>query len=160
MFFIGYFMYLNFKWYTSSQVSLCKLPSPMPLLLWGCSPPTHALPHYIPLHWGIKPSQDQGPLLPLMSDKAILCYICSWSHGSLQVSSLVGGLFPGSSGGSGWLILLFFLWGCKPLQFLLFRLCELLVSIKKLSLILTGLLICNFVFLFCSFCYACSVVYI
>ena len=33
------------------------------------------------LHWGIKPSQDQEPLLPLMSDKVILCYICSWNHG-------------------------------------------------------------------------------
>ena len=33
-----------------------------------------------PLHWGIEPSQDQGSLFPLMSDKAILCYICSWSH--------------------------------------------------------------------------------
>ena len=34
-----------------------------------------------------------------MSHKAILCYICSWSHGSLHVYSLVGGLVPGSSGG-------------------------------------------------------------
>jgi hypothetical protein len=33
----------------------------------------------------IQPSQDQGPLLPLMPDKAILCYICSGSHGSLHV---------------------------------------------------------------------------
>ena len=40
-------------------------------------------------------------------DKAILCYICSWSNGSLHVYSLVGGLVPGSSGVSGWLILLF-----------------------------------------------------
>jgi hypothetical protein len=31
----------------------------------------------IPLHWGIKPSQDQGPLLPLKTEKAILCYICN-----------------------------------------------------------------------------------
>jgi hypothetical protein len=31
---------------------------------------------------------------------------------------LFGGLVPGSSGGSGWLILLFFLWVCKPLQLL------------------------------------------
>jgi hypothetical protein len=54
----------------------------------------------------------------LMTDKAILCYICSWSHGSLHVYSLVGGLVPGSSWGSGWLILLFFLWGCKPLKLL------------------------------------------
>ena len=29
----------------------------------------------ISLHWGIEPSQDQEPLLPLMSNKAILCYI-------------------------------------------------------------------------------------
>jgi hypothetical protein len=33
------------------------------------------------------PSQDQGPLLPLMSNKAILYCICSWSHGSLHVYS-------------------------------------------------------------------------
>ena len=56
-----------------------------------CSP-THTLllPFLgIPIHWGIKPSQDQGPLLPLLPNKAILCYICSWSHGSLHVYSLV-----------------------------------------------------------------------
>ena len=35
------------------------------------------------LHWGIEPSQTQGPLLPLMSNKAIICYICGQSHGSL-----------------------------------------------------------------------------
>jgi hypothetical protein len=48
------------------------------------------------LQWGIEPSQDQGPLFPLMPDKAILCYICSWSHESLHVYSLVGVLVPGS----------------------------------------------------------------
>ena len=48
---------------------------------------------------GIKPSQDQGPLFPLMPDKAILCYICGWSHRSLHVYSLVGGLVPKSSVG-------------------------------------------------------------
>jgi hypothetical protein len=42
-----------------------------------------------------------------MSDKAFLCYIC-----------LVGSLFPGSSGGTGWFRLLFLLWGCKPFQLL------------------------------------------
>ena len=30
-----------------------------------------------------------------MSDKAMLCYICGWSHGSLHVYSLDGGLVPG-----------------------------------------------------------------
>jgi hypothetical protein len=53
-----------------------------------------------------------------MPDEAILCNICSWSHGSLHVYSLVGDLVPGNSGGSGWLILLSFLWGCKLLQLL------------------------------------------
>jgi hypothetical protein len=50
-----------------------------------------------PLHWGIKPSQDQGPALSLMSDKTILCYRCSWIHGSLPLHSLVSGLVPGST---------------------------------------------------------------
>jgi len=63
---------------------LCHPPPPasMRVLL---HPPTHSLlPPYpgIPLHCGIEPSQDQGSLLPLMADKAILCYIFSWSHGS------------------------------------------------------------------------------
>jgi hypothetical protein len=31
----------------------------------------------IPLHWGIEPLQDQGRLLPLITNKAILCYICN-----------------------------------------------------------------------------------
>jgi hypothetical protein len=30
----------------------------------------------------------------LMSNKAILCYIWSWSQGSLHVYSFVGGLVP------------------------------------------------------------------
>jgi hypothetical protein len=80
-------------------VSPPKAPYPTPP--YPCSP-TYPLPlPYlgIPLQWDIEPSQDQGPLLPLMSNKAILCYICSWSSGSLHVYSLVGGLVPGSSGG-------------------------------------------------------------
>jgi hypothetical protein len=83
--------------------------------------PTHLFPHHhssIPLCWGIKLPQDQGPPIPLMPNKAILCYICIWSNGSLHVYPLVGGLVIGNSGGSGWLILMFFLWGCKFLQFL------------------------------------------
>jgi hypothetical protein len=91
-----------------------------PLFLWGCSstlPPTTPSPplHSHTLgHWAFT---GPGPLLPLMPDKAILCYICSWGH-ALHVYSLVGGLVPGSSEVSGWLRLLFFLWDCKPLQFL------------------------------------------
>jgi hypothetical protein len=83
----------------------------------GAHPPTHSLqPHLpsIPIHWGIKSSQDQGRTLPLKPNKAILCYISSCSHGSFHVYSLVGGLVPENSGGSAWLILSFFLWSCKP----------------------------------------------
>jgi hypothetical protein len=82
------YFYLHFKFNP-----LFNLPSPCsqthPLLL-SCP--------RIPLNWGIKPSPDQGPLLSLMSHKTILCYICSWSHESHHVYSLVGSLIPGSSG--------------------------------------------------------------
>jgi len=111
-FFTGYFIYLHLKCYPLSQFPLQKSPItiPLPCFYEGTSPPTHPLllprPR-IPLHWGIEPFKDQGPLLPLMSDKAILCYICGWSQGFLHVYSLVGSLVPGSSGGSCWLILLF-----------------------------------------------------
>jgi hypothetical protein len=117
--------FLFFSWVFSLftfQMLSTFLPPPHPI-----SPPpasmrvlTHPLPPPrpgIPLHWGIKPSQDQGPLFPLMPDNAILCYICVWSHGWLHVYSLAGGLVPGKFW-SGWVILLFFLWGCKPLQLL------------------------------------------
>jgi hypothetical protein len=108
--------------YISNDIPFPGFPSENPLSYppSPCSP-THPLPlpgPDIPLQWGIKPSQDQGPLLPLISNKAILCYICSWRHWSLHVYSSVGGLVPGSSGDTGWFLLLFFLWGCKPFQLL------------------------------------------
>ena len=72
----------------------------------------------IPLHWGIKHPQAQGSLLPLMSNKAILCHICGWSHGSLHVYSSVGGPVSGSLRESGQLTLLLPPWGCKTPQLL------------------------------------------
>jgi hypothetical protein len=75
-------------------------PSPLPCLYEG-TPPTHLLPPHwfsILLCWGFEPPLDQGPPLPLMTNKAILHYICSWSHGSVHIYTLVGGLVPGSSG--------------------------------------------------------------
>jgi len=81
-----------------SPASLRMLPDPRTHIVLPCGPG-------IPLYQGIEPSEDQGPLLPLMSNKVILCYICGWSYGSLYVYSLVGGSVPGSSGVSGWLIL-------------------------------------------------------
>ena len=53
-------------------------PLPFPCLYEGAPPLTHPfLPQTpsVPLSWVIKPSQDQGSPLPVMPDKAILCYI-------------------------------------------------------------------------------------
>jgi hypothetical protein len=72
--------------------------------------PTHSFPPPCPgtlLHRSIESSQDQGPLLSLMANKAIFCYMCSWIHGLLHVYSLVGGLVPGSFWrvcGGDWLV--------------------------------------------------------
>jgi hypothetical protein len=80
---VRYFLYLHFQCYP-----LSSFPSENPLshLLSSCFYEDVTLPIHplllplpgIPLHWGIKPSQDQGLLQPLMSNKAILCYI--WSY--------------------------------------------------------------------------------
>jgi hypothetical protein len=110
--------------YTSNVVSLPGFPSkalpshpPHLCLSAGAPPPTHPLTHS---HLTALSSPYAGASSlhrrPLMPDKAILCYICSWSHGPTHVYSLVGGLVPESSGRSDLLILLFFLLGCKPLQ--------------------------------------------
>ena len=84
-------------------------PSHLPLLLWGCSPIHPLLPPCpgISLQWGIESLMYQGPLLQLMANKAILCYICGWNHGSLHVYCLVGSLVLGVLGR----LILFFLWG-------------------------------------------------
>ena len=108
--FIGYYLYLNFKCYPiSSFLSSNPLshPSSSCLMSVFLSTTTHSHLTSLELHLGIKPSQDQGPLLPLMPYKAIFCFIFNWRHGFLHVYSLFGCLVPGSSGGSGWLTLFF-----------------------------------------------------
>jgi hypothetical protein len=64
-FFIRYFLHLHFKCYPESPYTPLPCSPTHPLLLPGPS---------IPLYWGIEPSQDQGPLLPMMAltDKWIL----------------------------------------------------------------------------------------
>jgi hypothetical protein len=69
-FFFNWIFYLfKFQMLFPFPVSPLETPIlfPLPLLLWGSSltyplPPPHP---DIPLQWSIKPSQDQGPLLPL-----------------------------------------------------------------------------------------------
>jgi hypothetical protein len=115
-----YFPQLHFQWYPKSPprppphvTPFPSFPSanPHPIppsssFYEGVPPSTYPLPlpdPGIPLHWGIEPSQEQRPLLPVMPYKAILNYICSWSHGSLHVYSLDGGLVPRSPAGV-WLV--------------------------------------------------------
>jgi hypothetical protein len=102
-------------------VSPPKTPYPVSLTLLT-NPPTPASLswNYPTLGHRAFSGPRASPLIdiqPLTFNKAILCYICSWSHRSLHVYSLVDGLVPGSSGVTGWFIL-FLLWGCKLLQLL------------------------------------------
>jgi hypothetical protein len=85
-----FFIYIQML--APSLVSLLKTSYPITLPLLTNLPTPASLPWH-PLHLGIEPSQDQGPLLPLMFKKANFCYICSWSHGSLHVYSLVDTLY-------------------------------------------------------------------
>jgi hypothetical protein len=61
------FIYISNGITLSGFLSKNPHPTPLPVTPRKCSPthpPTHPLPPHcpsIPLHWGIKPSQDQGP---------------------------------------------------------------------------------------------------
>jgi len=92
-------MYLHLTCYPLSWFPLSR---PLLLLLGGCSPSHPPTPTSTPWHsptLGNRAFTGSRAFLLLTSDKATLCYICSWSHGSLHVYSLFGGLVPGSSGG-------------------------------------------------------------
>jgi hypothetical protein len=79
-FFLSFFWFLSlitflldiFFTYISNFIPFPGFPSKNPLSTSSSTYlPTHPLllpGPGIPLHWGIKPSQDQGPLLPLMTD--------------------------------------------------------------------------------------------
>jgi hypothetical protein len=69
----------GFRGYISNVIPFASFPSanllshpPLPCFYEGVPLPTHPLlPHHpsISLHWGIKPSQEQGPPLPLIPNK-------------------------------------------------------------------------------------------
>jgi hypothetical protein len=89
-----YLLYIFFI-YISNVIPLPGFPSENPLSLNPSPSPYSPTQPLCPpgpgiaLHWGIEPLQDQGPLLPLMTDKAILC----WSHKSHHVYVLFGWWF-------------------------------------------------------------------
>jgi hypothetical protein len=121
------FLFLDiFFIYISNIISFPGLtlhPKPLPHPSSPCLP-SPLLPSCpgIPLHWGMEHPQAQGPLLPLMSNKAIICHICGRSHGFLHVYSLVGGPVSGSSRGFSQLTLLLLSRACKLPQLLQFPL--------------------------------------
>lgn len=74
-----FFVCLHFKCY---YLPLPGIPftSPLPLPLWVRSPTPYPLLSHLsstPILLGIVSPQDERPPLPLISDKSILCYICS-----------------------------------------------------------------------------------
>ena len=99
------FIYISnviyFPWFYSTN--------PLSHHTWPCFYEVFSQPIYpqlahhssILLCWVIKSSQDQKPPLPFMPDKLILWYLFNWSHESLHVYTLFGGLVPGSSEDSG-----------------------------------------------------------
>ena len=123
--FIIYFILLYFILlvilfiYISNVIPLSQLnplfPPPFPKLLWAYSsthpqPPTSMRYHSPTLgHWAFTGPMGSSPIDSRKGHP--LLHMCSWSHRCLHVYSLAGGLVPGSSGGSSWLIL-FSLWGC------------------------------------------------
>jgi hypothetical protein len=116
-FLLDIFFFLHFKCQIiRSPLWKPPFPSPIPLPLWVCSPHPSLLPSCpgIPPILGHWTHSGQEPLLPLMSNKDILCHICGQSHRSLHVCSLVGVPFPKSSRGSGLFTLLLPPWGCTP----------------------------------------------
>jgi hypothetical protein len=78
LFSLNWIFYLFiFQMLSTFPVSLLQTPYPIPPYpAGGCSPThphTHLLPPHcpsIPLHWSIKPSQNQWPPLSYMPDKA------------------------------------------------------------------------------------------
>jgi hypothetical protein len=76
-----------------------KLPIPPSTCFYEVAPPpTHSCLPTLAFPYTAT-SNLQRTKVSLMPYKAILCHICSWSHWSLHVYSLVGYLMHGSSRG-------------------------------------------------------------
>jgi hypothetical protein len=104
LFFSNYFYWI-FSLFTFQMLYpfLVSLPPrhtlshpPSPCFYEGVPLPSYPLPlcpRFPYTVTSIKPLLDQGPLLRLRHDKAILCYICSWSHVYSFDDGLVTGVF-------------------------------------------------------------------
>ena len=114
-FFIGYFLYLHLKCYPLSWF-LPKLPPPSSIRVFLNPPTQDSLPWHSLTH------------LSLHRAKGFFSRWCSTKSSSDTYAARVMGRSMyitlwlvealGALGRSGWLILLFFLWSCNPLQLL------------------------------------------
>ena len=105
---ISFFLFIRYFIYTSNVIPFSSFSPPPASMRVFPHPSTHScLPALAFPYIGafIEHSQDQRPLLPTEGHPLLHMWL------ELHVYSLVGGLVPA---GSGWLIVLFFLWGCKP----------------------------------------------
>ena len=90
---------------------------PSPCFCEGVPPPTHS-------HLPTFDSPTLGHLLSFHRTKDLSSHWCMTRPSSATYAAgatctpLFDGLVPGSSWGTGWSILLFFLWGCNSLQLL------------------------------------------
>ena len=125
-FFIGYFLYLHFQCYPLSRFppGNTLTPPPILLLLWGCFliHPNHSCLPTLTFP-NMRHQAFRGPRASLPTDDQLghplqHMQLEPWVPSYVFLVWWVDGLVPGSSRGSSWLILLFFLWGCKPLQLL------------------------------------------
>jgi hypothetical protein len=112
------FSLFTFQMFSPSQTSPPETPYAIPSLPASMRVLPHLpIPVLPPWHCptlGHQTATGPRPLLPLMSNKAILCHICSQSHGLLHVYPFVGSPVPRSAGGEvGLLILMLPPWGCK-----------------------------------------------
>jgi hypothetical protein len=121
-FFTGYFLYLHFKCYSLAwSLPLKPLRNPLShppssYFYEGVPPPTHPLPPPCPQFpytgASIQCSEDQTSFLHwCMTRPSSATYAAR-----AMCTPLFERLVPGSSWKTGCLILLFFLWGCNPLD--------------------------------------------
>jgi hypothetical protein len=117
VFFIGYSLYLHFKFPNHPQPLFHSFPPPTSMrVLPHPLQPTPSISFPILGHWTFPGPRASSPTDAWQSHPLLLC---SWSHGSLHVYCLVGGPVPGSSRGSGLLTVLLPPWVYKPPQSLL-----------------------------------------
>jgi len=113
-------MFYVFTFQMISPFSPLPSSSPFSCFYEDVTTPTHPLLRLhssIPLHSKKEPSQDQWlqPYLCHTMPSSAILQVHMQLKPCVHVYSMVGGLFPGNFGGSGWLSLWFFLWRLQTL---------------------------------------------